>query len=45
MNFLFLSDGIDAEGDVRVISRKQIEMERQVPDVFNVFALGEKFTI
>ena len=45
MNFLFWSDGIEAEGDVRVIFKTKIEMERQVPDVFNVFALGEKFTI
>ena len=28
-----------------VIFKTKIEMERQVPDVFNVFALGEKFTI
>ena len=45
MNFLFWSDGLEAEGDVRVIFKTKIEMERQVPDVFNVFALGEKFTI
>ena len=45
VNFLFWSDGIEAEGDVRVIFKTKIEMERQVPDVFNVFALGEKFTI
>ena len=45
VNFLFWSDGLEAEGDVRVIFKTKIEMERQVPDVFNVFALGEKFTI
>ena len=45
MNFLFWSHGLEAEGDVRVIFKTKIEMERQVPDVFNVFALGEKFTI